>query len=266
MLGSSSAGNGAAIWNDYGAVMIDLGLGQRYLEPRLSRFGLRFADFSAAVITHLHADHVREPTLRRMRSERVPVYVHERAFPILQARHIAAREMADEGSLRSFGDEGIEAEGFEIESFPVSHDAPGGCRGYAFRAKGDDGDKIIAYATDVAYADDALVERFIDADAFVLESNHDVEMLENSGRPRELIDRIRNTGHLSNDESAEAFGKILDGSRRPPKLAMLAHLSDECNIPELAIAAANRARGARRVGDVEIRAAKRFEPTEPFRV
>jgi phosphoribosyl 1,2-cyclic phosphodiesterase len=265
-LGSSSAGNGAAIWNDYGAVMIDLGLGQRYLEPRLDRFGLRFADFSAVVLTHLHADHVCEPTLRRMRRERVPVYVHERAFPVLQCRHLAAREMAEEGTLRSFGEEGMEAEGFEIESFPVSHDSPGGCRGYVFRAKGDDGDKKIAYATDVAYADDPFVERFLDADAFVLESNHDVEMLENSGRPRALIDRIRNTGHLSNEESAAAFGKILDGSRRLPRLAMLAHLSDECNLPELALAAANEAKGARRIDEIDVRAANRFEPTEPFRV
>ena len=66
----------------------------------------------------------------------------------------------------------------------------------------------------------------------VIESNHDVRMLQNGGYPYYLKRRIlSNTGHLSNEACADVLPGFLEsGTRR----FMLFHLSRENNIPALA--------------------------------
>jgi phosphoribosyl 1,2-cyclic phosphodiesterase len=97
-----------------------------------------------------------------------------------------------------------------------------------------DGKKQVAIATDLAYADDGLPLEFAGSDIVVLESNHDPDMLENSGRPEWLKKRIRDTGHLSNDQSADLMGRILSLSAVHPHAVLLAHLSQECNTEPIA--------------------------------
>ena len=66
--------------------------------------------------------------------------------------------------------------------------------------------------------------------------------LANSGRPIYLIDRIRGLdGHLSNRQTAAALEEIL-ACQEPGHLrqVVLAHLSQECNTPELACQATQR--------------------------
>jgi len=67
----------------------------------------------------------------------------------------------------------------------------------------------------------------------VLESNHDVKMLQNCvHRPWSLKQRILGRhGHLSNEAAAEAAAQIMSADLRH---LYLAHLSRECNKPELA--------------------------------
>ena len=67
----------------------------------------------------------------------------------------------------------------------------------------------------------------------VLESNHDVKMLQDCPRrPWSLKQRILGRhGHLSNLAAAEAAAQIMSAEL---KHLYLAHLSRECNKPELA--------------------------------
>ena len=87
-----------------------------------------------------------------------------------------------------------------------------------------------------------------------LEFNHDLLLLEGSGRPWSLIQRIRGrSGHLSNEQASALLARIAS-----PRLRRLvpAHLSSECNRPDLADAAALdalRAAGAPREALVEPR-------------
>ena len=56
-------------------------------------------------------------------------------------------------------------------------------------------------------------------------------MLRNSGRPAQLQHRIHGKrGHLSNQAAIELLPKIIGPATRH---LILAHLSDECNRPEL---------------------------------
>ena len=67
----------------------------------------------------------------------------------------------------------------------------------------------------------------------MIESYHDVDMLINSNRPWYLKKRIlSDKGHLSNEQSAIYMSKCIG---EKTKQIMLAHLSEECNDPEVAL-------------------------------
>jgi phosphoribosyl 1,2-cyclic phosphodiesterase len=66
----------------------------------------------------------------------------------------------------------------------------------------------------------------------MIESNHDRDMLKVGPYPWPLKQRIASsTGHLSNDETARWIREDFDGRAR---YLVLAHLSRQCNHPELA--------------------------------
>src|SRR5438094_168685 len=79
-----------------------------------------------------------------------------------------------------------------------------------------------------------------DLDLLALEFNHDESMQMESGRPRDLIDRILGPhGHLSNRQAGALLQAILNCSRRVrPHTIVPLHLSRECNRSALAEAAA----------------------------
>jgi phosphoribosyl 1,2-cyclic phosphodiesterase len=71
------------------------------------------------------------------------------------------------------------------------------------------------------------------AHALVLESNHDIKLLQECPtRPWSLKQRILSRhGHLSNEAAADAAEEIMSADLRH---LYLGHLSRECNHPELA--------------------------------
>jgi phosphoribosyl 1,2-cyclic phosphodiesterase len=87
-------------------------------------------------------------------------------------------------------------------------------------------------------------------------------MLENSGRPDWLKRRIREIGHLSNDQSVALMGEILDASRDMPQAVVLAHISRECNTIERAHSTMQQ--GLRTIGAMDVRVVDSFrnEPNE----
>jgi len=122
----------------------------------------------------------------------------------------------------------------DVHHFSVPHDAPGGCYGFVVRHGG----KTLAFATDIGHVGDELAGWLSAADLAVVESNHDLDMLKRSGRPGWLIDRIRNRGHLSNDETAGLLRETLTYPGSRVRHVVLAHLSEECNTPALALESA----------------------------
>ena len=70
-------------------------------------------------------------------------------------------------------------------------------------------------------------------DMVVLESNHDMKMLQDDTiRPWATKQRIMSRhGHLSNDDAATVIGEVVSAKL---KHIVLAHLSRDCNRPELA--------------------------------
>ena len=90
----------------------------------------------------------------------------------------------------------------------------------------------VALATDIGTLTDEVSDALIGCENVILESNHDENMLLCGSYPYELKRRILSDfGHLSN-EAAAVFVSHLAASGT--KRILLAHLSQENNLPELA--------------------------------
>jgi phosphoribosyl 1,2-cyclic phosphodiesterase len=73
----------------------------------------------------------------------------------------------------------------------------------------------------------------------MLASNHDVDMLRDGPYPWSVKQRVMSrVGHLSNDAAADFLAKGYDGGAA---YVVLAHLSENNNLPELARISAERA-------------------------
>jgi phosphoribosyl 1,2-cyclic phosphodiesterase len=90
----------------------------------------------------------------------------------------------------------------------------------------------IAIATDLGIMTDEVYNALKGSDLVMLESNHDVNMLQCGPYPYMLKRRVLGIkGHLSNDACAETLAKLVkEGTTR----FYLGHLSRENNFPQLA--------------------------------
>ena len=234
VLGSSSAGNCTLVWNGETAVMVDCGFSRRYISSCLESLDLDIPPIRGLLITHAHSDHVNDTSVDLLVQNRIPVIVRREITKVLRRMYPSIQRAAQLGLLAEIGSAGGEAGTLEIASFSVPHDSPGGCFGFGIVDRSVPGRGKVAIATDLGFAGEELVEHFRDARALVIESNHDLAMLEGSGRPAWLKKRIREIGHLSNDQCAGFVSEVVRSSARPPGTVVLAHISQQCNTNELA--------------------------------
>lgn len=250
ILGTGSKGNSAYLEVDGVRVLIDAGLSARQIVQRLSRVNGDPDRIDAILITHEHSDHIKG--LRVFCKERrIPVFCNRdtaEAMPA-QVQDAVDLHVFETGTAFSFGP-------IQIESFPVPHDAFDPV-GYLLSVNG----LTFAWATDLGYATTLVRQRLRQARVLVLESNHDVRMLQDHPyRPWSLKQRILSRhGHLSNEAAGDLLAEIM--SDRLERV-WLGHLSEECNRPELALQTVLRRlqeNGVERIPPIEI--AYQHQPT-----
>ena len=101
--------------------------------------------------------------------------------------------------------------------------------GYIFEAYG----KSLVYVTDTGYINVKYHKQLQNKTYYIMESNHDVELLMHGRYPYHLKQRIiGDKGHLSNKDSAYYLSKFV-GSET--KGIVLIHLSEENNDEEIAL-------------------------------
>lgn len=232
---SSKAGSAYFIEGGDGTrVLVDCGLGIRKLEAELRAVGVDPATLAGVMVTHDHWDHVAALRLRHpfTAKHRVPLWATE---PLVRSLLPTEDGRRDLGSVRRIAAGKVfQVGGLEVTAFAKPHDAPDPL-GFIL----DDGECRAAVVTDLGVVTRAIAGLLRDSTYLIFESNHDVEMELNSGRPVHLIRRVLGDhGHLSNDQAAEALAEIAGPRTR---MILLAHLSDECNTPELALGAVGRA-------------------------
>jgi phosphoribosyl 1,2-cyclic phosphodiesterase len=221
-----SGSNGNAIYVEAGdaRLLFDAGISGSEAARRLQAHGREIRGVDALFISHDHSDHVRCAGVYHRRFG-IPIHATQATLD----RSYGLGEL-DPGRVRRFrSGERIEiGRGVIVYSVKTPHDA---ADGVAFVVEHDG--KRLGILTDLGRPFPMLSYLLPRLDAVFLESNYDPEMLEKGGYPAFLKARIRGgRGHLSNFESAallrDAIGERL-------RWAAIAHLSEENNVPELAL-------------------------------
>lgn len=221
---SGSRGNCTLVQTPDANILIDAGYGFRATAARLAQCNLTPSDISAIVVTHEHSDHI-SALPQFARHSPATVYVPEAAMTYVAQTCFCSNIQSVSSAFRI-------ADAL-VEVYCCSHDSRA-CLGYRFTAGGDS----VASVTDTGIAVN-LAGFLAPCRTVILESNHDVAMLENGNYPYYLKRRIRSEfGHLSNDQCAEVLKQIV-GTR--VQNVVLAHLSQQNNTPLLAMQCAERA-------------------------
>jgi phosphoribosyl 1,2-cyclic phosphodiesterase len=239
ILASGSAGNSALVCGGGTSILLDAGLSARKLVERLSDCGVAPESLSGIVLTHEHGDHT--AALRVLCAKReIPVYANRLTAAALEAGpmqgHRHWRFFAN-GTTFSVG-------GLTIEAFSVPHDAADPV-GFLIRSSA----ATFGLLTDLGHATQMVIERMREADALLIETNYDDELLQrDTRRPWSVKQRITSRhGHLSNRAAAEVIAELAEGRL---SALLLGHLSRDCNSEVLAAAAA--AAPLERVGRGEV--------------
>ena len=212
IIASGSKGNATVIIYKETSILIDMGVSFECLKNGLKEVGLDVSDLTAALFTHNHSDHIKG---LRFLSPSI-MYGLEGTLPSL-ANKVELFKSFKIGE-------------FEITPLSVSHDASNPC-GYLLKA----GDESLVYMTDTGCFLEENLPLIKNPTYLILESNHDIKMLLATNRTYELKTRIlSDVGHLCNEDSAIAASEIIGDNT---KEIVLAHLSEEANTPELALAA-----------------------------
>jgi phosphoribosyl 1,2-cyclic phosphodiesterase len=252
VLGSSSAGNATLIWNSGTAILVDCGFSPAYIAWRLEKLGLGIANLSGVLVTHVHGDHVNDSSIRKLIKEHVPIYCPHQIEPHLQRKFSSLAGASHQGLLKPIKKSETEIGEFVIRTFEVPHDSDGGCFGYNVFFDAGGRTKKVSVSTDMAHTTKSVIGHFANSAVIVIESNYDVDMLENSRRPVWLKRRIQEDGHLSNDQCAGLLLQIIDGSRTLPASIALAHISQECNTNALALGCTEAALDGRGIRGINL--------------
>ncbi|GAB2025262.1 MBL fold metallo-hydrolase [Lactovum odontotermitis] len=225
ILASGSTGNATYIETDKQKILVDAGLTAKKIEEALASIGRSAADIDSLLITHEHSDHIKGIGVLARRYH-MDVYANELTWRKLLDDNMLGKvnpeqiKMFDMGKMMTFDD-------IDIESFGVSHDA---VAPQFYRFMKDN--KSFVILTDTGYVSDRMAGTIADADAYIMESNHDIEMLRMGPYPFRTKQRIlSDKGHLSNEDGAMAALTVIGNHT---KRIFLGHRSQHNNIKELA--------------------------------
>jgi phosphoribosyl 1,2-cyclic phosphodiesterase len=243
ILGSGSSGNCTYVETAETRLLIDAGFNPRQLRQRLATIGRAPENLTAILLTHEHSDHISGlPGLAD--KLQIPVYCNrgtqDGTIWAFKSRWTSKKNPVLEGlegteAIRKKMDWRLFTTGasFEIgdvavETFSIPHDAQDPV-GFLVRTPGVN----LGFATDLGHMTKLVIERTRAAHVLVLESNHDVKLLQDCPhRPWSLKQRILGRhGHLSNEAAADAAEQIITAEL---KHLYLGHLSSQCNKPEIA--------------------------------
>ena len=215
VLSSGSKGNSTYLEINNHKYLIDIGMNFLYISNNLKEIGVNPYEIEGVFITHIHEDHIQG--LKKFLKEVNPVvYLTKKIYDNI-GLEISNYVLLDEDNSLGF-----------VETIRLSHDTPE-CIGYIYNCD----DKNLVYITDTGYINQKYFEKLYNKTAYILESNHDVDMLMNSSKPYFLKMRILgDEGHISNKDCLYYLKKFVGDNT---KYIVLAHLSEENNTEELAL-------------------------------
>lgn len=216
VLASGSKGNCSYIETTHTKILVDLGMTTLYVEKKLESLGINAIDIDGIILTHTHVDHINGLRVFTKKYN-TKVYLTEKMLKDI-------KEIFD---LKNYEiiNEDFKIKDLEIQIIKTSHDASDS-NGYIFKTN----DKTISYITDTGYINKKYKEKLENKNIYIMESNHDIKMLQNSNKPYYLKQRIlSDRGHLSNEMCSKYLKQYVG---KDTKKIILIHLSHENNTEE----------------------------------
>lgn len=211
-IGSGSKGNSTIIYNEETTILVDVGVSRRRIVTALKTINKKLSDVQYVLITHAHSDHISNIDI----------------FPsnIVYSVENELRNHMDFNILEHFKEYRLNT--ISVIVLLTSHDVKGSC-GFLFK----DNKNELVYITDTGFIPLKTLNIIQNKDIYIIESNHDINMLLESRRTNRLKERILSSvGHLSNDLCAQYLAEVIG---EKTKAIFLAHLSEECNLDGIAI-------------------------------
>ena len=216
VLSSGSKGNTTYIETKNSKILIDAGNTSKYIIEKLNELHVNPKEIDAILITHTHTDHTKG----------LPVLL-KHINPCVYLTKTAHETLDFIKNYHYIENDNFSIKDLEINAIKTSHDVPDSL-GYIISNQ----NKSIVYITDTGYINKKYYQNLSNKDVYIMESNHDIEMLNNGKYPFELRQRIlSDKGHLSNYDSSKYLCEFIGSNT---KEIILAHLSEENNTASLA--------------------------------
>lgn len=223
VLASGSKGNALLVEAEETRLLVDAGIAARRLEESLAALECAPESLDGILLTHEHEDHARG----------LKVFCKRHGTPVYTNKHTSVHlDTSLRDHFRFFSTGNVFHIGpVQVHPFQVPHDA---AEPVGFHLSHDN--TSFAVLTDLGYATRLVEQTLHGVNAVLVEANHDEDLLRNdTKRPPSVKQRITSRhGHLSNRAASALVRAIASPSLTD---VLLAHLSGECNTPELARAA-----------------------------
>ena len=220
---SGSRGNCTYIASGNSSLLVDVGVSAKQVLSALEQRMFDPNKLGGIFITHSHTDHISGLRVL-LKKLNIPVYATKETLGSLILADVfnsKSRYYDIEDSPEIFMD-------IDVSFFRTSHDCEGS-GGFVFEFT--NGEKA-AVCTDLGYVSDTVRSAITGAKTLVIESNHDVGMLQNGVYPFSTKQRIlSDEGHLSNVACANELPQLIENGAVN---IILAHLSRDNNTPDLA--------------------------------
>ncbi len=218
VIASGSKGNSTLIICDNTKILIDVGIPVSHISNSMKELGLSPNEIDGVLISHIHSDHTKGlPSL--IKKYNLKVYAApDLLYDLVNIIPLESIVVVDN---EFFIDD------VKITLLATSHDVIS----YGFVIEHNF--KSLVYITDTGYINKKYYSVTKNRDIYVIEANHDEEMLMNGPYPYHLKQRvIGDKGHLSNHYTGKYLTKVVGDNT---KFVFLAHISENNNTYDLAL-------------------------------
>ncbi len=218
VIASGSKGNCTLVVCGDTKLLIDIGISLPQVKSSLDNIGINMEEINGLLISHTHSDHIKG-LMQLVKKHKIKVYSSPELLydlvKIIPIESIAVVE--NEFTINDVN----------VSLIETSHDVTS--YGFLLEYK----NKEAVYITDTGYINKKHYSMTKNKDVYVIESNHDEEMLMNGPYPYHLKQRvIGDKGHMSNRCAGKYLTKVIGNKT---KFILLAHISENNNTYDLAL-------------------------------
>ena len=168
VISSGSKGNSTLVETKSKNILIDAGISSKEIKKRLNKD----INIDLLFITHAHIDHI-----KGLKS----VYKEFKPTVFTRNEEVIEKNICD----ITYFDKPYILDDLEVSYFNLSHDSD--CIGIKIK----ENNKELVYITDTGYINKKILTTIVNKDMYIIESNHDVELLMNGKYPFFLKESLR---------------------------------------------------------------------------